>query len=115
MSSDFGREPAVAPCPAADRLPAGLESYRRTPEFTEADVPAGLLRDHSTKAGVWGLIQVRGGRLRYKVTDPRRLPSERLLTAEAAPGVVEPGIVHQVAPDGAVRFHVQFFREPKPD
>jgi tellurite resistance-related uncharacterized protein len=91
-------------------LPAGLESYKRTPTFTEASVPAGLLNDHSTKDGTWGLIHVEEGRLRYVVTDPRRPSAERILTPDSAPGVVEPTILHHVEPIGAVRFHVEFLR-----
>ena len=92
------------------QLPAGLEPYKRTPTFTEATVPAGLLADHSTKEGTWGLIVVEHGKLRYAVTDPRRTPAERVLTPESGPGIVEPTIVHRVEPIGQVRFHVEFLR-----
>lgn len=89
-------------------LPDGLEPYKRTTTFTERTVPAGLLGEHSTKNGVWGLILVEEGKLRYLVTDPRRASTEVLLTPEAEPGVVEPTILHRVEPVGAVQFHVQF-------
>lgn len=92
-------------------LPGGLRSYKRTATFTEASVPAGLLKDHSTKDGTWALIQVEQGALRYLVTDDRRPPSERILTPEAEPGVVEPTILHRVEPMGAVRFYVEFFHQ----
>lgn len=91
-------------------LPQGLQSYKRTPSFTEATVPAALLADHSTKEGVWGLIHVEEGRLRYQVTDPRRAPTERVLDPQGAPGVIEPTMLHRVEPLGAVRFHVEFLR-----
>ena len=100
-----------SPLPPADRLPDGLSSYRRTPEFTETTIPAGLLKTHSTKAGTWGLIRVTAGALRYRIADPRRLPQEQRLGPDTAPGIVEPTIEHEVAPLGAVRFHVEFFRE----
>jgi tellurite resistance-related uncharacterized protein len=92
------------------RLPEGLESYKRTPTFTEASVPAGLRQDHSTKEGIWGMIHVEEGRLRYVVSDPRRQRSEWILTAGGTPGVVEPTIQHHVEPLGAVRFYVEFLR-----
>lgn len=104
--------PDRRPLPA-DRLPEGLEAYRSTPEFDEASVPAGLLRAHSTKAEVWGLIRVLEGRLLYKVTDHRRVATECLLAADGKPGVVEPEILHQVEPSGRVRFFVEFFRKPR--
>ncbi len=99
------------PVAPAERLPQGLEAYSRTATFTEATVPAGLRKDHTTKTGSWGLIRVEEGVLRYRVTDPRRLPTERDLTPSSEPGVVEPTILHHVEPIGQVRFHVEFLRE----
>ena len=89
-----------------------LESYKRTPNFTENSVPAGLLADHSTKEGVWGLIHVTQGRLRYFITDPRREPEEYVLHPGTEPGVVEPTILHRVEPMGSVEFQVEFLRAP---
>ena len=94
----------------ARELPEGLKAYRRTPDFTEADVPSALLNEHSTKEGTWGHIIVKSGQLRYLVTDPRRQPFERVLTAGSSPGVVEPTVLHRVEPIGAVQFYVQFLR-----
>lgn len=94
-------------------LPDGLHSYKRTPSFTEATVPAGLLGEHSTKEGVWGLIRVEEGQLRYHVTDSRREPSQRILTPLTEPGLVEPTIIHCVEPVGPVRFYVEFHRNPE--
>ena len=91
-------------------LPEGAAPYKRTAVFSETSVPAGLLKDHSTKDGTWGLIHVEEGRLRYAVTDPRRAPSERVLTPESEAGLVEPTILHRVEPLGPVRFWVEFWR-----
>lgn len=96
--------------PVATALPEGLEPYRNTDMFTEASVPQGLLRDHNTKAGTWGLIHVAEGRLRYRVTDPHRHSFETVLSPETAPGIVEPTIRHHVEPLGPVRFQVEFYR-----
>jgi tellurite resistance-related uncharacterized protein len=103
--SNAARHPA-----SPTELPSGLESYRRTDSFTEATVPKGLLADHTTKEGAWALIHVAEGKLRYRVTDPRRAPLDIVLTPEGAPGVIEPTIRHHVEPIGAVRFHVEFWR-----
>ncbi|MCW1383577.1 DUF1971 domain-containing protein [Novosphingobium sp. KCTC 2891] len=92
-------------------LPSGAQPYKRTPTFTEDSVPAGLLKDHSTKDGTWGLIRVEEGRLRYIITDPRRAADERVLEPGGDPGLVEPTILHRVEPIGSVRFHVEFLRE----
>ena len=88
-------------------LPPGSEAYRRTPVFTEATIPSGLLRAHRTAPGVWALIRVLEGRLLYRVLDPL---SERVLDPSAAPGLVQPGVAHEVAPLGPVRFQLEFHR-----
>ena len=48
-------------------LPQNVEPYNRTPEYTEATVPARLEHRHNTKAGVWARIQVLEGRMLYRV------------------------------------------------
>jgi tellurite resistance-related uncharacterized protein len=75
--------------------------------FTEETIPPGLLHAHRTKPGTWALIRVLEGRLLYRVLDP---PGERVLDPAGAPGVVEPGVPHEVAPLGPVRFLVEFHR-----
>lgn len=91
-----------------DRLPEGVTPYKQTPTFTEETIPAGLLNDHQTKEGTWGLIRVEEGELRYIVTDPRRTTSDVMLSKATPPGIVEPTILHRVEPIGSVRFHVEF-------
>ncbi len=89
------------------KLPDGLAAYRRTPVFTEETVPAGLLRDHNTKAGVWGLIHVESGTLRYVI------PSAEFSTnlePDSEQGIVEPEGPHHIKPLGPVRFFVEFWR-----
>ena len=92
-------------------LPEGVAPYRKTPVFTETTIPAGLLRSHSTAAGVWGLIHVLEGRLMYRVIGAGE---ERVLEPGARPGVVEPTVPHEVAPLGPVRFYVEFHRHAGP-
>ena len=88
-------------------LPTNVVAYKRTAEFTEATVPAGLLRSHTTKSGVWGRICVVEGRLRYRILEP--VVEEHVLTP-GSDGVVEPEVPHEVAPSGPVRFFVEFLR-----
>ncbi|HWZ64864.1 MAG TPA: DUF1971 domain-containing protein [Steroidobacteraceae bacterium] len=92
-------------------LPAGLKAYKRTPTFNEHTLPAGLRREHRTKAGVWALVHVTEGTLRYRVFDPFH---EELLTKER-PGVVWPGQLHEVEPVGPVQVFVEFFAEDPAD
>lgn len=91
-------------------LPPGLQLTRRTPEFNASTIPAGLLHDHRTKPGVWGVIQVLEGALEYHVLEP---VEERHVLIPGRPGIVEPAMKHQVMPLGPVRFHVEFHAKPE--
>lgn len=85
-------------------IPAGFKPYKRTPVFDQNSLPPGLRREHRTKPGVWGLIHVLEGALRYRILEPA---SEVLLTA-GVPGVVQPEQLHEVEPVGPVRLYVEF-------
>ena len=88
-------------------LPENVSVYKRTPEFNEETVPAGLLKAHTTKEGTWGKICVTKGKLIYTIeTEPQE-------TIELTPdkfGVVEPQVPHHVKPLGDVEFHVEFLK-----
>lgn len=86
--------------------PETLKPYRRTREFTQDTVPDGLRQEHNTRAGVWAKIHVLEGCLRYEVG-----ARSWRLTPEGPPGLIEPEVRHRVAPEGAVRFFVEFYRE----
>ncbi len=87
-------------------LPADVVPYRRTPEFTAETTPAGLRRDHSTRAGTWGRIVVLAGTLRYEIAGR---DDAQLLDCET-PGIIEPEVLHKVAPSVDARFYVEFLR-----
>ncbi|AOR77762.1 DUF1971 domain-containing protein [Novosphingobium resinovorum] len=86
-----------------------MVAYSRSPEFTEATLPAALRRQHSTKAGTWALIHVLEGELIYRIYEPA---SQTTLTP-GTPGVVVPEQLHEVEPLGAVRMYVEFYSAPK--
>lgn len=88
-------------------LPPDLEKYKSTPEFDETSVPAGLLKAHQTKAGTWGRIVILSGKLNYRILEPEL---EEITLTEDVYGVVEPTVLHEVAPLGEVRFRVEFYR-----
>ena len=90
-------------------LPAHVVLARRTPEFTADTIPPGLLRRHTTKPGEWARIVVLEGHLRFRVLEPAVV--DTVLTVDVA-GIVEPTVPHEVAPDGPVRFFVEFHAEP---
>lgn len=96
--------------PNPTKLPDGLEAYHRTDLFTEKTVPSGLLGNHQTKAGVWGLVHVEKGSLRFVVNDDRRVAQDTLIGAGGLPAIIEPEILHRVAPEGEVTFFVEFWR-----
>jgi len=88
-------------------LPSNVSAYKRTPEFTEENIPSGLLKDHNTKESVWGKIVILEGKLEYTIQEPE------LEVVELSPhkfGVVEPTISHHIKPLGTVKFYVEFYR-----
>ncbi len=90
-------------------LPEGLVAYSATRVFDQDSIPAGLLKQHSTKEGVWGQIIVSHGQLLYRIPSQE----EEVTLSPSLPGVVEPQVLHEVQPLGKVSFHVQFYRAPK--
>ncbi len=93
-------------------LPAGLQSYRRTPEFDARTTPAGLRAEHRTKAGVWGSIHVIRGNLRYVTSSTRK---QVLRLGPARPGIIAPQMPHFVEIEGPVQFYIEFLRVAAPD
>ncbi len=89
--------------------PAGLAPYKRTPEFNEVSLPAGLRRAHSTKAGVWAALHVLSGRLVFCDEETgRRIPLDA-----GVHRLIRPEAPHHVEPVGAVRFFVEFYGRPE--
>lgn len=88
-------------------LPEGVAPYKTTPRFTTETVPKGLLKDHSLKAGTWGLIQVHAGELRYFLAGETQ-PLATLQTEQS--WAVPPQVLHfvELSDDGV--FSVVFHR-----
>lgn len=82
--------------------------YRSSPVFSEETLPEALRREHRTKAGVWGVINVLEGRLRFTRPEPA-LETELEAGAHM---IVEPEQTHFVTPVGAVRMRVDFYDAP---
>lgn len=97
------------PCVLCDRfeMPKGFAPYKRTIDFTTHSIPDGLRQQHSTKRGVWGVIHLLEGRLRYIVEPP--LARDELLEPGSQTVIVSE-VVHRVSPEGEVRFFVEFHR-----
>lgn len=97
--------PKTQPVPKGP-MPEGSAPYRKTPVFEASTIPAGLLAEHSTKPGVWGLITVEHGTLELTIPST----GERFELTPERPGVVEPEVPQFVTPLGPVRFLVEFWR-----
>jgi tellurite resistance-related uncharacterized protein len=106
-----GRLGQLLDCPWCDRaqMPSGHVAYRKTPVFTAAKIPAGLLSKHSTKAGVWGRLEVLSGSIAYVVEGPAGV---RLVLAAGQSVVIVPELEHRVEALGPVEFRVEFYRAP---
>lgn len=95
--------PGSRPKPAAASAP-----YRSSPEFDQDSLPQALRREHTTKAGTWGVIRVLSGKVRLHLAEG----GVSDLTPEE-PGIVAPEQVHWVEPVGAARLRVDFHdRQP---
>ncbi|MDB5842613.1 MAG: hypothetical protein JWQ23_4565 [Herminiimonas sp.] len=84
--------------------------YKSTAIFDENTLPAKLRRAHRTGAGVWGIIRVLEGELRYVIEDTS---VETILTTDR-PGLVLPEQLHHVEPLGPMRTQVEFY-DHKPE
>ncbi|MCY4044025.1 MAG: DUF1971 domain-containing protein [Cellvibrionales bacterium] len=86
-------------------LPKHVQAYKKTPEFSEDSIPKSLLKDHSTKPGVWGKIQLIEGSLIYVINQ-----QEHHVLTQNSEGIIEPEISHHLKCKGPVRFFVEFYR-----
>lgn len=89
---------AVTPPARAVSVP-----YKSTPDFDTDSLPAALRRDHSTKAGAWGVIRVLEGCVRYVIAGTEALLSPGI------PGLIRPQELHHVEPVGPMRMRVEFY------
>lgn len=48
--------------------------YNKTPVFDEQTLPARLRKAHSTKTGVWGVIRILDGEVRYVIEETLEEP-----------------------------------------
>ena len=84
------------------------QPYRSTPVFDERTLPDALRREHSTKAGVWGVVRVLEGTVRLTYLDP----ASEIVLDPATPGLLLPQQPHFVEPLGAMKMRVDFYDKP---
>lgn len=92
---------------AAREWPEGLERYRETRLFSDRDAPAGLRAEHSTKAGVWGRLELDSGQLALCFAAPH---AARVELAAGHWAAIPPQLPHRLELDGPARFRVAFYR-----
>jgi tellurite resistance-related uncharacterized protein len=96
---------------AMPELPSTVEKYSQVPAlidaFTATTIPSGLLKNHSTKDGTWGVIRILQGLLEYNIE------GEIFELSVEHPGIIEPNKKHSVkAITDDVQFVVEFCRTP---
>jgi tellurite methyltransferase len=104
-----GRLGQALDCSCCDRwqMPSGHVAYRKTSVFTADTIPSGLSSKHTTKAGVWGRLEVLSGSIAYVVEGP--LEARHVLAAGES-AVIVPEVEHRVDVLGPVEFCVEFYR-----
>lgn len=104
------------------KLPKDVVKYSQVPKqgkvFTSTTIPKGLLKEHTTKKGTWGIINVSKGKLLYTITGKRGDDDDISgpISFELSPqfhGVIQPQLLHQVkALTDDLEFIVEFLRLP---
>jgi cupin 2 domain-containing protein len=87
-------------------LPDGLRFVRSTPEFTAAEVPAGLLREHQLAPSVWGVLRVLRGSLVFVA----QADAHRRTVVAGETQVIEPGSRHHIEPSDDIALVIDFYR-----
>ena len=94
--------------PIADRepnLPANARAYRRLGSFDADSIPAGLWRRHQLKPGVWGVLSVDAGSIRFCWDDKQG--GTRILSAGEAL-LIPPVVPHHLEREGPVAISLAF-------
>lgn len=86
--------------------PPGTQRYKTTPVFTATTTPAGLLKKHCTKPGVWAVICVTDGALNFFREDE----THGVLLAAGERLACPPELTHHIEPAETVTFQIEFWR-----
>lgn len=92
-------------------MPNGLSPYKKTPEFDQDTIPAGMTRDHKTATDTWACIVVTSGKLKYEITE---IGHEAVFILEPETnGIIVAGQSHHVSAIADVSFYLEFYRKPR--
>jgi len=89
-------------------LPAGAACYRQIGPFDAESLPAGLRAEHRLKPGVWALLSVTAGELKFVWDDGRPDPALGLCAGDTV--VVPPEVPHHVEAAGDFIIGIAFHR-----
>jgi tellurite methyltransferase len=97
-------------CPLCDRaeLPDDLEVVRTTETWDVETMPAGLRRAHRVAAGMWGLVHVVAGELRFRAATG---PPIDTVVVSGTTQPIPPQVEHEVEPSRDARFFIEFLRD----
>lgn len=96
-------------------MPEGLTLKRTTEDFDQSTVPPGLLKAHRIATGVWGVLRVREGSVRFILEDRFVLEDDSVAApvVDLGPGestVIPTAVPHRVELGPDARFAVEFYR-----
>lgn len=98
----------MTPTPIAERgppLPSSARAYRTIGPFDADAIPAGLLRRHDLKDGVWGLLTVTVGAIAFHWDDAEG--GGRVLGAGDTM-LIPPRVPHHLEKQGPVTIEIAF-------
>ena len=89
-------------------LPDGLVPSGNSLEFTDADMPNALLREHALGPGHWGRLHVMEGSITF--VDMGTNEEVSVSAGESVP--IHPQAPHRIVLSGPVRCRLEFLTEP---
>lgn len=90
----------------ASDMPDDAQPYRSIGPFDKESIPKGLWRAHNLKAGVWAILTVETGSIRFCWDDEA---GGNVLLHEGAQLVVPPTVPHHLEDMGAVTISLTFW------
>jgi hemoglobin len=79
--------------------------YRSTPVFNTETLPPALRKAHSTKAGVWGRLDILSGSVRYVIEEN----NTQVVLCAGDYVIIQPQQMHHVEPVGAIQMQIHFY------
>lgn len=95
--------------PREPALPEGAAPYRHLGPFDVDTIPKGLWREHNLKDGVWAVLSVEEGRIRFCWDDAE---GGVLLLTQGQHLLVPPIVPHHLEADGPVIVRLSFWAIP---